>query len=146
MERIQSPGSSEPGSLHPKTEGPGTQRPSATASEPDWLREWFKTLGAAESSEYLARIGQWRDAWRPQRVRALLVAESHVAEHPGDRDVHVVLPPGVASSAQMPGGFCRLVYCLGYGESAICDPPPVKNPGTWLFWDLFGAIAGHLGP
>lgn len=100
-----------------------------------------------ESAGYLACVASWRSAWRPKRVRVLLVAESHVAEMPGDASVKIDLP------AWCPPGFppcyCRLVYCLGYGENEVCSPIPRPNFGTWQYWDIFGQLArgkGHLQP
>lgn len=94
-----------------------------------------------ESARYLSQVAQWRNAFRPSRVRTLLVAESHVAENSNDTSVRVAIPPSLNANTQLPNGFCRLVYCLGYGEPELCRPKPVPNPGTWQFWDLFGAIA-----
>lgn len=122
-------------------------------SSPDIGREEWAALASqglgvqAEDPHYLQLITDWRNAWHPQRVRLLLVAESHVAEQPGDSQVYVELPASIQPSAQLPAGFCRLVYCLGYGESEICRPrAPVANGGTWQFWDLFGAIAARYEP
>jgi hypothetical protein len=42
-----------------------------------------------ETARYLEAVAAWRAAWRPKRVRVLLVAESHVAEMPGDSTVVV---------------------------------------------------------
>ena len=90
-----------------------------------------------ESEAYLASVTAWRNAWRPERVRVLLVAESHVAEQPGDTDITVHVP----DDPSLPTSYCRLVYCVGYGESELCSAVPASNPGTWQFWDVFGAIA-----
>ncbi len=103
--------------------------------------------GVPESAAYLESVAAWREAWRPARVRTLLVAESHVAECPGDSAARVspasVLPDRV--SQRLPRSFCRLVYCLGYGESTICHPPPTANAGTWQYWDILGQAAGGMG-
>lgn len=120
-------------------------RPQATRTSTDrekWIKAWFDGLEIRpESLEYLDRVVQWRLAWRPHRVRILLVAESHVAEQDGDIDCNVELPEGLAPNLSLPKGFCRLVYCLGYGEKAICYPTlPDNNQGTWQFWDLLGSI------
>jgi len=107
-----------------------------------WLIDWSKRLGLApESTRYLSQVSRWRSAFRPTRIRTLLVAESHVAEQPDDVRVRVAIPESLISHKRLPNGFCRLVYCLGYGESKLCDPEPISNPGTWQFWDLLGAIA-----
>ena len=106
-----------------------------------WAQQWAARVGArSESSAYLASVAEWRDCWRPAKVRVLLIAESHVAEQEGDMAVRVCIP-GRAQDA-LPSSYCRLVYCLGYGESELCNPNPVQNSGTWQFWDIFGAIAG----
>lgn len=110
-------------------------------AEHAWARLWAARLGAcAESDTYLASVAAWRNAWRPEQVRALLVAESHVAEAPGDVGVSVGLLGWMPRN--FPTSYCRLIYCLGYGESELCTPSPGRNRGTPQFWDIFGAIAG----
>ncbi|MFH1465092.1 MAG: hypothetical protein ABIO70_11970 [Pseudomonadota bacterium] len=107
-----------------------------------WGAWWAGQAGVrAESVEYLERIEAWRRVWRPQRIRVLLVAESHVAECEGDLEARVRPPPNAPPG--LPKGYCRLIYCLGYGEDDLCRPrPQQKNSGTWQFWDIFGATVG----
>ena len=109
-----------------------------------WLESWYERLGFHESREYLQTVATWRAKWRPKCVRFLLLAESHVAERPGDIDTAVSLPTSINKDLLLPQGFCRLVYCLGYGENDICRIAPSTNGGTWQFWDLFGAVARGL--
>ena len=126
--------------------GPATTTQPAIEKEFDspiarWAREWAVRAGVQpESSTYLARVEAWRNAWRPSRIRVLLVAESHVAELPGDLEARVQLP--FATPEVLPDGFVRLVYCPGYGETGVCNPRPSGNIGTWQYWDLFGALVG----
>jgi hypothetical protein len=70
--------------------------------------------------------------------------ESHVAEAPGDVGVSVALPAW--AQRDLPASYCRLVYCLGYGEPSLCTPSPDRNARTWQFWDIFGAVAGGQQP
>jgi hypothetical protein len=108
-----------------------------------FARECASAGYVQESEEYLARIKAWREYWRPERVRVLLIAESHVAEQPGDLEISLRLP--ATTDTPPPSGFCRLVYCLGYGENEICLPPARSNAGTIQYWDFFGQLAGGTG-
>lgn len=109
-----------------------------------WVSHQATALGAVpEDPSYLAGVAEWRDAWRPERVRILLVAESHVARRPGDEAVRVDLTRRVARP--MPPLYVRLVYCLGSGESEVCSSPPRPSGGTWQYWDLLGQVARALG-
>jgi hypothetical protein len=113
--------------------------PRATSFS-DWAERWYARFAARqESSAYLEAVAGWRDAWRPERVRVLLVAESHVAEQPGDERIVVRSAPW--TDRVVPTQFVRLVYCLGYGERDICRPHGAANTGTWQFWDILGQVA-----
>ncbi|MCE9636462.1 MAG: hypothetical protein K8T90_12220 [Planctomycetes bacterium] len=109
-----------------------------------WVRQQAADLGVEpEDPSYLSAVEAWRQAWRPERVRVLLVAESHVARMPGDDTIRVDATPHVARPLPLP--YVRLVYCLGYGESAVCSSAPRPNGGTWQYWDLLGQVARGLG-
>jgi hypothetical protein len=113
------------------------------ASVDEWVK-WCKSKGLKDSRAYLGGVYEWRRAWRPTRVRVLLVAESHVGEQKEDRRIRVQLPESIRKT--LPKRYVRLVYCLGYGESQLCRGVPRKNNGTWQFWDILGAVAaGHVG-
>ncbi len=95
-------------------------------------------LGAnPEPFEVLARADEHRAYWRPNRVRLLLLAESHVYTQTKELDHYLrpnpLLPPG------LPAGYVRLVYSLGYGEDVLLDRPieGSRNSGTPQFWKLF---------
>jgi hypothetical protein len=94
-------------------------------------------LGVVEPFESLERAEAHRAFWRPERVRVVLLAESHVFTSARDLERRVVRLPG--APAGIPTGFVRLVYCLGYGEDRILDRPIVDPPnqGTWQYWKVF---------
>jgi hypothetical protein len=106
----------------------------------DALEECHKRLGmllgpGAEPIEVLRCAEKHRAYWRPERVRVVLLAESHVKTTCEELGHRVVLP--VPQNNDFPSGFVRLVYCLGYGENDVLDRPLSKNPGTPQFWEIF---------
>jgi len=112
----------------------------ASADFGEWAAWWYKRLGARpEDAAYLAGVSAWRDAWRPTRVRGVLIAESHVAQSRGDMRVKV--RTDAIGIKELPGQYVRPVYCLGYGESQICSPEPYRNSGTIQYLDILGQIA-----
>ena len=115
-------------------------RKEPSGSFEEWAATWYERLGARpESPDYLHAVAAWRTTWRPERVRVVLLAESHVGEHPGDSRIGVTSLYWVGRS--LPDRYVRLIYCLGYGESSICSRPPESNGGTPQFWNIFGQVA-----
>jgi len=84
-----------------------------------------------ESFEIVEEVWRIRQYWRPETVRVVLLAESHVYTRPEDF-VHSWQIPNAIHR----GKFVRFVYCLGYGESSLVSSVP-RNPGTWQFWKIF---------
>jgi hypothetical protein len=84
-----------------------------------------------ECWEGIAEVERLRFAWRPERVRLLLFAESHVWTPPEEAALRVRQPDGTET------GFVRFVYCLGYGDNELVDGIVAKNRGTPQFWRLF---------
>ena len=88
-------------------------------------------------------VERHRWAWKPEHVRVLLIAESHVYTSDEDFRPRVrreSLPP---EARHAPADYVRLVYCLGYGESSVLTTAPAgRNSGTPQFWNIFGRLAG----
>ena len=102
----------------------------------------WENLGTVELVE------RYRQFWRPERVRVVLLAESHVfttSEETGS----LILP-----HHQLPGPdrFVRFVYCLGYGERDLLSAELANNSGTPQYWKLFSTTVRppvdpeHLAP
>jgi hypothetical protein len=91
----------------------------------------------AEPIEVLRCAEEHRAYWRPERVRVILLAESHVYTTALELEHRVVLPNFMGNG--IPRGFVRLVYCLGYGENGLLDQPIIlpRNYGTPQFWKIF---------
>ncbi len=122
-----------------------SSRDMSPASFPSWAAEWYARLDARpESNAYLHAVTAWRNVWRPDRVRIVLLAESHVGEHPGDFRIGVTSLAWIGRS--LPDPYVRLIYCLGYGESEICTRRPESNGGTPQFWNIFGQVALGQSP
>jgi hypothetical protein len=102
-------------------------------------------LGAgAESVDVLRRAEEHRSYWRPERVKVVLLAESHVYTTTEELTRTISLP--TSAPADLPRGFVRLVYCLGYGENRLLnrsiDSP--ANTGTPQFWKIFYSCANPI--
>ena len=84
----------------------------------------------AESVDVLRRAEEHRCYWRPKRVKVVLLAESHVYTTPDELARNIALP--ASAPADLPRGFVRLVYCLGYGENRLLNRPIATpaNTGT----------------
>lgn len=96
-----------------------------------------------EPFEVVERVHQYRMYWKPETVKTLLLAESHVftsAESFAQRHIFDGL-------ADYPEEYVRFVYCLSYGDSgSMLDPLPGRNSGTPQFWKLFSeTVTGDFG-
>jgi hypothetical protein len=84
----------------------------------------------SECFEAAAVVEKLRHMWRPDRVRIVLLAESHVWTSREETLSRVVQPDGVET------GFARFVYCLGGGEPQIVTPSVQPNAGAAQYWKL----------
>ena len=108
-------------------------------------RRLARLLGSdAEPIEVLRRAEEHRAYWRPERVRVVLLAESHVYTSASELERRVVLP-GMPGN-DLPRAFVRLVYCLGYGENDLLDRPIIepKNSGTPQYWKVFYSCVNRV--
>jgi hypothetical protein len=105
-------------------------------------------LPLAEPVEAALAAEECRLAWRPERLRVLLLAESHIATSAADLTYRVALPPGLDWPG--PERFVRHIYCAGYGEPELLEGPlgPNARPrgGTPQFWRLMAAAEGAHCP
>jgi hypothetical protein len=104
-----------------------------------------KLIGSsAEPIEVLQCAEEHRAYWRPERVRVVLLAESHVYTKASELERRVILPSFMRTD--VPQRFVRLVYCLGYGENSLLDQPifDTKNSGTPQFWKIFYSCLNYV--
>ncbi|HSD61455.1 MAG TPA: hypothetical protein VLC55_11440, partial [Burkholderiales bacterium] len=88
-----------------------------------------------EPLESVETVFRHRRFWQPEKLRVVLLAESHVYTAAEELLNRVDLTLFGVHGA--PPEYARFVYCLGYGEDKLVQGKVVKNAGTWQFWRLF---------
>jgi hypothetical protein len=83
-----------------------------------------------ESFGVVQEIERLRSAWKPDRTRVILLAESHVWTDIDEIQTRVTQPDHSETS------FARFVYCLGYGEPDLLSRRIKPNVGTPQYWRL----------
>jgi len=88
-----------------------------------------------EPLESVQLVETYRRFLKPEKVRLILLAESHVFTHDKDRKVPI-LP--ISDLPDYPGRYARFVYCLGYGEKTLTGSElHPRRDGTPQFWKIF---------
>ena len=99
-----------------------------------------------EPVEVLQIVDKHRQFWRPEKVKTILLAESHVYTLKEETTRTIEFPDNVFSTA--PKSFVRLVYCLGYGENDLLQSstsgPNPPNAGTPQFWQVFYSCVNRV--
>jgi len=118
-----------------------------TASVRSLERAWHEiharigTATEVEPFESAAAVDRHREYWRPETVKVVLLAESHVYTPATERSCSVDLSRFGLGTA--PQEFVRFVYCLGYGESSLVSGHVERNSGTWQYWKLFATCVAQ---
>lgn len=87
-----------------------------------------------ESFKVVKSVDEHRNFWKPNKVKVLLLAESHVFTRDSEHDSEMKYY-GFSELKECPTGYVKLVYCLGYGEGHMVNIP--TNRGTPQFWKIF---------
>ena len=98
----------------------------------------LKTLIGEEKIEPLDivnTVNTYRQYWKPDNVKVILLAESHVYTSTDDFRRRLNLEKCGLQS--YPDRYVRFVYCLGYGEDGLVDKKLANNHGTTDFWKIF---------
>jgi hypothetical protein len=96
----------------------------------DGLRKLTSDLDI-DSFEIVEEVARMREFWKPEKVRVVLLAESHA--HTRQEDF--VTPWRVRDTIYR-GKYVRFVYCLANGEKELV-PSVHQNKGTSQFWKIF---------
>jgi len=86
-----------------------------------------------------------RQFWKPEVVRTLLIAESHVFTSGVIRMCEPRIDElSTASGVDLKGlprEYVRVIYCLASGENWLLTNKEAKNASVWQFWDIFSTLA-----
>jgi hypothetical protein len=73
-----------------------------------------------EPLESVQLIETYRRYLRPEKVKIVLLAESHVFTPKEDLQIKI---PHIESLPNYPEQYAKFVYCLGYGERKLTNDP-----------------------
>lgn len=92
-----------------------------------------------ENTQVLETCEKLRFFWKPEKVKLILLAESHVftTEEENKTLQNLEEFKELFDYENYPKEFVKLIYCLGYGENRILDNSLTKNSGTPQFWKIF---------
>ena len=94
-----------------------------------------------DSFEVVKEVDRYREFWRPEKPRVILLAESHVHTSKENFSHRWSYP---APDVECQGNFVRFVYCLANGEKKLVDIK--SNRGTWQYWKILSScLNGELG-
>lgn len=87
-----------------------------------------------EPLESVQLVETYRRYLKPEKVKVILLAESHVFTTKEDLRIKI---PQIESLPNYPEQYAKFVYCLGYGERKLTnDPQHPKRDGTPQFWKI----------
>jgi hypothetical protein len=96
----------------------------------------------AEPLESVRLVEAYRRYLKPETVRVVLLAESHVFTSNEDR--RIAIPP-IDDLPGYPTQYARFVYCLGNGERDLTnDPHHPRRDGTPQFWKVLYACDNRV--
>ncbi len=95
-----------------------------------------------ESLRSVEAVLAQRAYWRPDTIRVVLLAESHL--HTPEEELEATIDLSPFGQPAAPTAYTRFVYCMGYGEDGLVQGRVENNRGTPQFWKLFHACVHGL--
>ncbi len=96
----------------------------------------------AEPLDSVQLVEAYRRFWKPEKIKIILLAESHVYTSDDDRSIII---PSLPHLSGYPVQYARFVYCLGYGERMLTESRiHPKRDGTPQFWKIFYGCNSHV--
>ncbi len=97
-------------------------------------------LGSSiEPLEAAQLVEEYRDFWRPDEVKVVLLVESH--SRTSRDDMRLQFDAGLPG---YPTDYCKYVYCLAYGERALTASPEHPRDGTPQYWKILYSCANKV--
>ncbi len=88
-----------------------------------------------ESFSSVELVEEYRQYWKPKKVKIILLAESHVFTNESDMGIELM---NLDLLPDYPRRYSKFVYCLAYGERTLTKS--VNHPrrdGSPQFWKIF---------
>jgi len=98
------------------------------------IKTKFENILEIEPFCIVKSVNDHRNFWKPNKVRVLLLAESHVYTSITEYN-NIMRYDGFPELVKCPENYVKLVYCLGYGENNLVNLR--GNSGTWQYWEIF---------
>jgi len=100
--------------------------------------------GEIEPIESVFLVERYRQYWRPDKVKVVLLAESHVFTNDEDRRI-LLQQTATEPLPDYPQQYAKFVYCLAYGERALtADSRHPPRDGTPQFWKIFYSCCNYV--
>jgi len=97
-----------------------------------------------EPFESVELVETYRRYLKPNKVKIVLLAESHVFTEDLDRQITI---PEIEELPGYPKQYAKFVYCLGYGERSFTKSALHPNrDGTPQFWKIFYSCNNPISP
>jgi len=98
------------------------------------IKTKFENVLEIEPFCIVKSVNDHRNFWKPEKVKVLLLAESHVYTSITEHD-HIMQYDDFQELVGCPTNYVKLVYCLGYGEKEFSKVN--SKSGTPPFWKIF---------
>lgn len=88
-----------------------------------------------EPFEVVKNVELYRQYWKPDKVKTILLAESHVYTTWEDFQEIIEIPHSILPN--YPKNYVRFIYCLNYGSEVVGKRIKHNKGGTPQFWKIF---------
>jgi hypothetical protein len=105
----------------------------------------FRPKIQVDSLNVVKEVEKYRQYWKPEKVKVVLLAESHVFTNEQDYCIGLKTQILEGLLPNYPSHFVRFVYCLGYGENCLLKGTTTekRNSGTPQYWKIFNSCVAE---